>query len=127
MIVVAPSNPLISIGPILVVPGMREALRASKALRVAVTPLVNGRSLKGPTDKMMSELRMKVSPVTVAEGYKDFIDAFVLDEQDRALQPEIVAMGLKCVVAQTVMKDLPAKQALARTLLGLLDRQRAAR
>jgi LPPG:FO 2-phospho-L-lactate transferase len=121
LIVVAPSNPLISIAPILAVPGIREALRASRALRVAVTPLVGGHSLKGPTDRMMAQLGLPVSPTTVAREYRDFLDAFMLDEQDGALRPEIEALGLRCVIARTVMYTLPDKQALARTLLGLLE------
>jgi LPPG:FO 2-phospho-L-lactate transferase len=126
LLVIAPSNPFISIGPILAVPGVRAALRSSPALRVGVTPLVGGRALKGPTDKMMAELGLPVSPVTVAQQYRDCLDAFVLDSQDAALRPDIEALGLRCVVAPTVMDDLPAKQALARKLLNLADRSRAA-
>lgn len=127
MVIVAPSNPLISIGPILAVPGVREALRATRALKVAVSPLVAGRSLKGPTDRMLAQLGMAVSPLTVAQGYRDFLDAFVLDTQDLALRPDIEALGIRCVSAQTVMRDLPAKQALARTLLNLSESSRSAR
>ena len=121
LIVIAPSNPLISIGPILAVPGMREALRASPALKVSVTPLVGGVSLKGPTDRMLAELGRPVSPVTVAQDYRDVLDAFVVDEQDARLVPEIEALGLRCHALPTVMTDGAAKQALARRLLALLD------
>jgi LPPG:FO 2-phospho-L-lactate transferase len=121
MIVVAPSNPFISIAPILSVPGIRAALRSSRALRVAVTPLVGGRALKGPTDTMMAQLGFPVSPVTIAKEYRDFLDAFILDEQDTALRPDIEALGVRCILAQTVMNTLPEKQNLARTLLGLLE------
>lgn len=127
LIVIAPSNPFISIGPILAVPGLRGALRASQAVRVAVTPLVAGRALKGPTDKMMAEMGLPVSPLTVAQHYQDFLDVFVLDSQDEALRPEIESLGIRCMVAPTVMRDLPAKQALARAVLSLADRSRAAR
>jgi LPPG:FO 2-phospho-L-lactate transferase len=127
MIVIAPSNPFISIAPILAVPGIREALRASQAVRIAVTPLVGGKALKGPTDKMMAEMGMAVSPVTVAQQYKDFLDVFVLDTQDEALRPDIESLGIRCAIAPTVMKDLPAKQALARTVLNLGQRGRARR
>ena len=119
VIVLAPSNPLISIDPILAVPGLREALRGSKALRMAVSPLVAGASLKGPTDKMMAQLGLEVSPVTVAGRYRDVLDLFVLDRQDGHLAPEVEALGLKCAVLPTVMSDLAAKQALARALLEL--------
>ncbi len=127
LIVVAPSNPLISIAPILAVPGIRAALRASRALRVAVTPLVAGRSLKGPTDRMLAQLGMAVSPLTIAQAYRDFLDVFVLDAQDRALLPEIEALGMRCLALPTVMHDLSAKQALARALLDLPASSRSAK
>ena len=127
LVVIAPSNPFISIGPILAVPGVRGALQASRALRVAVTPLVAGRALKGPTDKMMAEMGLPVSPLTVAQHYKDFLDVFVLDSQDEALRPRIESLGMRCLAAPTVMRDLPAKQALARAVLGLADLAGAAR
>ncbi|MDH4246898.1 MAG: 2-phospho-L-lactate transferase [Deltaproteobacteria bacterium] len=119
LVILAPSNPLISIAPILSVPGMRELLRAGRGHRVAVTPLVGGRSLKGPTDTMMTQLGLNVSPVTVAELYGDVIQRFVLDEVDAALEPQITALGVSCSVLPTVMSDLAAKQLLARALLRL--------
>lgn len=121
-VILAPSNPLISIGPILAVPGMREALAAAPGLRIAVSPLVAGRSLKGPTDKMLAELGHAVSPVTVAEMYRDVIDVFVLDEADRAQAAAVEALGLRCAVLPTVMNDLAAKRGLARALLHLEPR-----
>jgi LPPG:FO 2-phospho-L-lactate transferase len=121
LIVIAPSNPLISIGPILAVPGLRGLLRGARGRRVAVTPLVGGVSLKGPTDRMLAQLGKAVSPVTVAEDYRDVIDMFVLDEQDAALRPRIEALGMRCAVLPTVMTDLAAKQALARNVLALAD------
>jgi LPPG:FO 2-phospho-L-lactate transferase len=122
-VILAPSNPLISIAPILAVPGLREALRASPALRVAVSPLVGGRSLKGPTDRMLAQLGHEVSPLAVARLYRDVLDAFVLDAQDAASAPAIEALGLRCAVLPTVMSDLAAKQALAQALLALPERQ----
>jgi LPPG:FO 2-phospho-L-lactate transferase len=121
LVVIAPSNPLISIGPILAVPGLRDLLRRAPGRRIAVTPLVGGVSLKGPTDRMLAQLGRPVSPVTVAEGYRDVIDTFVLDEQDAALRPRIEALGLRCAVLPTVMGNLAAKQALARHLLALAE------
>jgi LPPG:FO 2-phospho-L-lactate transferase len=121
LVILAPSNPLISIGPILAVPGMREALRASPALKVAVTPIVRGASLKGPTDRMLADLGRPVSPVTVAEDFRDVLDAFVVDDQDAHLIPQVEALGLRCHALPTVMADAPAKQALARRLLALAD------
>ncbi|MCZ6534231.1 MAG: 2-phospho-L-lactate transferase, partial [SAR324 cluster bacterium] len=75
---------------------------------------------KGPSDKMLAELGHAVSPVTVAELYRDFLDVFVVDEQDAACMEEVEGMGLRCVAAPTVMKDLACKQALAAALLALL-------
>jgi LPPG:FO 2-phospho-L-lactate transferase len=124
LVLIAPSNPLISIAPILAVPGLRAALRASRALKVAVSPLVAGASLKGPTDRMLAQLGQPVSPLTVAKGYRDVLDVFVLDERDAALRGGIEALGLRCAVLPTVMTDLAAKQALARHLLALADGSR---
>lgn len=121
LVVIAPSNPLISIGPILAVPGLEEMMRGSGALKVAVSPIVGGESLKGPSDKMLAELGHEVSAVGVARLYRHVIDVFVVDEQDAARLPEIEALGLRCVVADTVMRDLSAKESLARTLLQLND------
>lgn len=119
LVVIAPSNPLISIGPILAVPGVREALRRAPGRRVAITPLVGGASLKGPTDRMLAQLGKPVSPVTVAEEYREVIDTFVLDVQDAALRSAVEALGLHCAVLPTVMSDLAAKQLLARRVLAL--------
>lgn len=119
VVVIAPSNPLISIAPILAVPGLREALRASPAFRVAVSPLVGGRSLKGPTDRMLAQLGHAVSPVTVAELYRDVLDAYVVDTQDADCLRAVEALGLRAVALPTVMDSLAARQALARALLAL--------
>lgn len=121
VVILAPSNPLISIGPILAVPGIADALRDTGALRMAVSPLVGGRSLKGPTDRMMEELGYEVSPVAVAGMYKNWIDLFVLDEQDAALAGGVTALGLRCEALPTVMTDLAAKTALARGLMALAE------
>ncbi|MBI4083272.1 MAG: 2-phospho-L-lactate transferase [Candidatus Lambdaproteobacteria bacterium] len=121
LIVLAPSNPLISIGPILAVPGLRELLRLSPALKVAVSPIVGGQSLKGPSDRMLAQLGHEVSPLGVARLYRDVLDAYVIDIEDGADRPAIEALGLRCAVLPTVMRDLAAKRALARGLLMLLD------
>lgn len=119
LIVVAPSNPLISIGPILAVPGLREALQAARGLRVAVSPVVGGASLKGPTDRMLRQLGHPVRPETVADFYRDVLDVFVVDAADADAIPAVQALGLRCAALPTVMHDLPAKQALARELLSM--------
>ncbi len=120
LVILAPSNPLISIAPILAVPGLRAALRASPALRVAVSPIVGGRSLKGPTDRMLAQLGHAVTPAAVAALYRDVLDAFVIDTQDAPQAPAVEALGLRCHKLPTVMTDLAAKQHLARALLALL-------
>ncbi len=123
LVVLAPSNPLISIGPILAVPGVREALRASRALRVAVSPVVGGASLKGPTDRMLGQLGHAVAPEAVAALYRDVLDLFVVDAQDAASVPAVEALGLRCVALPTVMRDLAARETLARELLRLAPAQ----
>ena len=116
-IVLAPSNPLISLGPILAVPGIREALQARKGVSLAVSPIIGGRSLKGPTDRMLRDLGMEVSATTVAHLFRDIVDRFLLDQQDAAEAPAIRAFGLEVATAQTLMGTTEEKVALARTVL----------
>ncbi len=116
-VVLCPSFPFISIGPILAVPGIRELLVQTQAPVVAVTPIVNQRALKGPTAKMLSELDYAVSPTAIAEMYKDFLDVFVLDERDGELQEEIEAFNLRVVTSNTVMNNTQEKTDLARRIL----------
>jgi LPPG:FO 2-phospho-L-lactate transferase len=116
-VIVAPSNPIISIGPILAVPGLREALRKTPAPVAAISPIVGGRALKGPADRMMRSLGCGSSAADVAELYRDFVDVFVLDEQDVALRTEIENKGMKAIVTQTIMISAEAKQNLARTTI----------
>ncbi len=120
-VVVAPSNPYVSIDPVLAVPGLREALRDCRAPVVAVTPIVAGDSLKGPTAKMMRELGVEVSPVSVARRYADFIDGFVLDAADAGLAPRVEAPGLGVRIANTVMDSLEDRVMLARAVLEFCD------
>ncbi|MCP4319626.1 MAG: 2-phospho-L-lactate transferase [Hyphomicrobiales bacterium] len=112
-IVIAPSNPFVSVAPILAVPGMRDALRESKAPIVAVSPIVGGEALKGPAAKMMAELGMPASAVEIARHYQGFIDGLVIDEKDAHHAPEIADMGMHVEVAQTVMNDLNDRVELA--------------
>ncbi|MFN0122684.1 MAG: 2-phospho-L-lactate transferase [Blastocatellia bacterium] len=116
-IIVCPSNPLISIGPILAVPGLRDALCETRAVIAAISPVVGGASLKGPTDRMLRELGMEVSAVQVARLYQDFLDVFILDEKDAAEKEEIESLGLRVVIAQTVMAGVEEKMSLARATL----------
>jgi len=118
-IVICPSNPLISIGPILAVAGIRDALRARRESVVAVCPIVGGKSLKGPSDKMLSELGHEASAKGVARLYADFTGTFAIDPADKSQRGEIESLGMKVVVIPTVMTTRGDKRKLARTLLGL--------
>ena len=116
-VILAPSNPLVSIAPILAVPGVREALASSKAARVAVSPIIAGQVVKGPAAKMMQSLGHEVSAVGVAAMYQDILDVMVIDEQDRDLAPRVEALGLRCHVTDTMMTSTERKAALAREVL----------
>jgi len=120
-VILAPSNPIVSIGPILAVPGIREALRATDAPIVAVSPIVAGEALKGPAAAMLRSLGHDCSALGVGRLYADLLDALVLDERDGALAPQVAALGIRPVLTQTVMRDLAAKEALARAALRAAD------
>lgn len=115
-VVVCPSNPIISIGPILAVPGMREALRDTRAPVAAISPIVGGRALKGPAARMMRSLGLRASALQVAELYQDFLDVFVLDRADQALAAQVEALGMRAVVTNTIMTGPEEKRALARVV-----------
>ncbi len=119
-VVVSPSNPVLSIGPILAVPGIREALASTPARVGAVSPIVGGATLKGPADRIMRELGMEVSPVGVARLYADFLDVMVLDQRDAPLAPQVQALGLDAVVTDTIMSSTEKKVALAQAVLASL-------
>jgi LPPG:FO 2-phospho-L-lactate transferase len=118
-ILICPSNPLISIGPILAVPGIREALRARKENVIAICPIVGGKSLKGPSDKMLAELGHDPSALGVAKLYADFTRTFVIDPVDKTQAEPIRKLGMKVEVVPTVMKTRTQKTKLARALLAL--------
>jgi LPPG:FO 2-phospho-L-lactate transferase len=118
-IFICPSNPLISIGPILAVPGIRDALRARKKDVVSVCPIVGGKSLKGPSDKMLTQLGHKSSAAGVAGLYADFTGTFVIDTRDEAQRKKIESLGMQVAVMATVMKTRAQKRKLARALLSL--------
>jgi LPPG:FO 2-phospho-L-lactate transferase len=118
-IIICPSNPLISIGPILAVPGVRETLQARRNDVIAVCPIVGGKSLKGPSDKMLAELGHHVSALGVAKLYSDFSGTFVIDSQDEQQAEAIAAVGMRVVVLPTVMNTRAQKRKLANALLDL--------
>lgn len=119
-VIVTPSNPIVSVGPILGVPGVRDALRQSHAHRVAVTPLIEGQAVKGPTVAMMRWAGLEPNAVSVARLYRDFLDTFVLDERDAALRPQIEALGLRVHVTDTLMTTAEDKARLAGEILARL-------
>jgi LPPG:FO 2-phospho-L-lactate transferase len=116
-ILIAPSNPIVSIGSILAVPGIHDALHEASGTVVAVSPIVGGAPIKGPADKLMRGLGMEVSAVGVASCYRDFLDVMVIDEQDAHLLSKIEDLGIPAVATNTIMRDGAAKAALARKVL----------
>ena len=116
-IVIAPSNPLISIEPILQVPGIREILRERRGDVVAVSPIINGAALKGPADRLLNELGHDVSCVGVAKYYQDFVGTFIIDEQDAKHADEIKALGMKVIVTTTIMANPDHAKQLAAAVL----------
>jgi LPPG:FO 2-phospho-L-lactate transferase len=112
-VIIAPSNPLISIGPILAVPGIREALMKRTVPCVAVSPIVGGAALRGPAATMLRALGHQASPLGVADLYSGLIDAMVIDDVDRAASAELERRGVKAVVTDTIMRDAPARRRLA--------------
>ena len=116
-VIICPSNPLISIGPILAVPGIRDALKETQAVVAAISPVVGGASLKGPTDRMLADLGLEVSAAQVARLYADFLDIYIVDEKDAASRAEIEGLGIKVCITDTVMTGQTEKLALAKRTL----------
>ena len=121
-VIVCPSNPYISIDPILAVPGVRAALTACAAPVIAVSPIVGGQAIKGPTAKMMAERNIAPSAAAIAEHYAGLIDGLVLDQADRAEADGIAATGIAVEVTRTVMTARMEKQTLARAVLAFAER-----
>lgn len=116
-ILIAPSNPIVSIGSILSIPGIHDALHEATGMVVAVSPIVGGAPIKGPADKLMKGLGMDVSAVGVARCYRDFLDVMVIDEQDAHLLNEIEDLGIPAIATNTMMTSNAAKVELARNVL----------
>jgi LPPG:FO 2-phospho-L-lactate transferase len=116
-ILIAPSNPIVSIGSILAIPGIHDMLHEASGMVVAVSPIVDGAPIKGPADKLMRGLGMDVSAVGVARCYRDFLDVMVIDEQDAHLASAIEDLGIPTVATNTIMRDGTAKAGLARSVL----------
>lgn len=124
-IIFCPSNPIVSIAPILAVPGLRDLLRAASAPRVAVSPIVGGQAIKGPAAAMLASLGHEVSPVGIARLYEGLIDGMVIDEADATLRPRLEALGLRVLVTATIMGDAPDRERLAAAVLDFARRRQA--
>jgi LPPG:FO 2-phospho-L-lactate transferase len=116
-LVIAPSNPLVSIGPLLAVPGVREALEATRARRVAISPIVGGEAVKGPAADMLRALGHEVSALGVARIYEGLIDLFVLDTVDEPLVGRVRASGMEAVAVDTMMTGTDGRERVARNIL----------
>lgn len=124
VIVIAPSNPIVSIGPVLAVPGVREAVVARRDRTVAVSPIVAGAALKGPADRMLRELGHEPSVVGVARMYAELASVLVVDEADMRSSADVAAEGVECVVVPTVMSSPEVAAALARVTIASVDFER---
>jgi len=116
-IILCPSNPIVSIGAILNVPRIRNALNNTASKIVAISPIVRGKTIKGPAAKLMKELCVEPTVVGVAEIYRDFLDTLILDRQDKRLEKKIEDLGINAVVTNTIMATLEDKIRLARTVM----------
>jgi LPPG:FO 2-phospho-L-lactate transferase len=126
LVLIAPSNPSISIGPILRVPGMRALVAAARARTVAISPLIGGRAVKGPTVELMRAEGSRPDALGVAERYQDLAAGFVLDTADAALAPAIAALGYQIAVRPTMLDDNPSAREVATAALDLLRQPAAA-
>jgi LPPG:FO 2-phospho-L-lactate transferase len=118
MVVICPSNPIVSIGPILRLHGVREALRAHPRV-VAISPIIKGAALKGPADRMLLSLGQEASAAGVARLYEDFADVFVVDASDGDQVARIEATGTRATSLDTIMSDHDAAERLAAEVLEL--------
>lgn len=119
MILIAPSNPVVSIGPILAIPGVHEAIAASPAPVVTVSPIVGGAPIKGPAAPLMRAIGLEVSAVGAAQAYAGLLDGIVIDQVDAELAPQIEALGLRVAITDTIMRGPVEKANLAQVTLQL--------
>ncbi len=118
LIVIAPSNPLVSIDPILNIPGIRAAIGAAKARKIAVSPLIDGKTIKGPAAGMMASLGLRADAYGIAGHYQGLIDTLVIDHADSALSNQINALNLAAICEHTLMQTRADKIALAQAIIG---------
>lgn len=126
-ILLAPSNPVVSIGPILAVPGVRKALEAARAPVVAISPIIGGAPVKGPADRLLRGVGVEVSARGVAGLYAGLAHGYVLDRRDAGQADDVEALGLRAVVTETLMRDDAVAEALARECLALASQLADAR
>jgi LPPG:FO 2-phospho-L-lactate transferase len=123
-ILICPSNPVVSIGPILAVPGIRQTVKASPAPVVAISPIVGGAPVKGPADRLLRGIGVEVSARGVAGIYRDLCDGYVLDERDREQARDVERLGMRTAVLDTLMRDTGVAAGLARAALALAEQAR---
>ncbi len=121
IIVLCPSNPILSIGPILAIPGIRDSISKTSAKIVGVSPIVGGRSIKGPLDRIMENLGLEVSPFGVAQLYKGLMKGYVIDQIDRSTVPKITSLGMRVFATNTLMDSMEAKTKLARETINFAE------
>lgn len=120
-IILCPSNPFLSLDPILALPGCRQAIAEAGVPVVGVSPIISGRAVKGPAAKMMSELNMPSRAAAVAQYYGDILDGFIVDTQDAGQCDEVAQMGVACRAAQSMMSSVESKLRLAQETLSLIE------
>ncbi len=120
-IVLCPSNPILSIGPIMAVPGIRNALAKTKGRILGISPIVGGKSIKGPLDRIMRHLKLEVSPFGVAQLYKGLLRGFVIDDADKTVASKVTSLGMKVASTQTIMDSPEARARLAEDTLKLAE------
>ncbi len=117
LIILCPSNPILSIGPIMAIPGIRESVSKTRAKIVGISPIVGGKAIKGPLDKMMESLGLEVSPFGVAQLYAGLMKGYVIDQQDKSTTQKISGLGMKVLATNTLMTSLQSKAQLAADTL----------
>jgi LPPG:FO 2-phospho-L-lactate transferase len=122
-VVICPSNPYLSVGPILALQGVREAVRACRTV-VAVSPIVGGQAIKGPAAKIMRELGVEVSALGIARFYEGLVSILVIDRTDAGLAPEIEALGMRAAVTDTVMRNAASRMRLAQECIALARKEK---
>ncbi|MBD3196790.1 MAG: 2-phospho-L-lactate transferase [Candidatus Lokiarchaeota archaeon] len=118
-IILCPSNPIVSIGTILSIPGMKELLKTYKNKVYGISPIIQGAPIKGPADKLMRWKGLEVSPVGVASFYKEFLGHFIIDKKDKGLVQSIENLGINCYTFDTLMKNIEKKKKLAKFVINL--------